>query len=72
MPGSLLTTIIWYEGDESLHVPRAHGNSMENNSQFIPFKPSDRIQLKKILSQIKSKTSYNLLKESKFVQKVLN
>ena len=50
MPGSLSPTIIWFEGDESLHVPRAHGNFMQKISQFVPSKPSDRIQLEKILS----------------------
>ena len=42
MPGSLSPTLIWYEGDESLHVPKEH-TVIQCKIILNLFRPSHRI-----------------------------
>ncbi len=55
LPKSVTPTIIWYQGDETLHVPVPHGNSNNRNQIFIRSKPSDMIELTEICTQDKRK-----------------
>jgi hypothetical protein len=35
LPKSLISTIIWYQGDETLHVPVSHDIILTENNYFI-------------------------------------
>ena len=50
IPMSTSPTLIWYEGDETLHIPRAHGIAAVNtNSIYVKSKPSDLTNLETIV-----------------------
>ena len=51
--GTLTPTVVWYIGDDTLHVPLPHGNSSNRKQVFFRQKPSDVEQLTQIVTNNK-------------------